>query len=77
MIEGKSTIARQVLMVHVTAGFGDIGFKGKWTLELYALRDIELTIGQRICQIYWHEAKGTGPMYNGKYQNAQGVEGAK
>ena len=32
MLEGRSSIGRLGLFVHVTAGFGDIGFKGFWTL---------------------------------------------
>lgn len=34
MLEGKSSLARLGLEIHVTAGFGDIGFKGYWTLEM-------------------------------------------
>ena len=32
MIEGRSSIGRLGLFVHVTAGFGDVGFCGFWTL---------------------------------------------
>lgn len=52
-IEGKSSIGRHGLAVHVTAGFIDPGFKGHLTLELfnatqYAMR---LTAGMAICQL--------------------------
>src|SRR5688572_9208432 len=33
MIEGRSSIGRLGLFVHVTAGFGDVGLRGFWTLE--------------------------------------------
>jgi len=33
MLEGRSSIGRLGLFVHITAGFGDVGFKGFWTLE--------------------------------------------
>ena len=33
-IEGRSSLARMGLQVHVTAGFGDNGFCGEWTLGL-------------------------------------------
>ena len=33
MLEGRSSIGRLGLFVHVTAGFGDVGFKGFWTLK--------------------------------------------
>lgn len=77
MVEGKSSIGRQGLFIHVTAGFGDVGFKGKWTLELFACQDILIKPGMRIAQLFWYTCEGTGPEYNGKYQNATGVEGAK
>ncbi len=32
MIEGRSSIGRLGLFVHITAGFGDVGFCGFWTL---------------------------------------------
>ena len=32
MLEGRSSIGRLGLFVHITAGFGDVGFKGYWTL---------------------------------------------
>ena len=38
MIEGRSSIGRLGLFVHVTAGFGDVGFKGFWTLEMFLSR---------------------------------------
>ena len=31
MIEGRSSLGRLGLFVHVTSGFGDVGFKGYWT----------------------------------------------
>jgi dCTP deaminase len=33
MLEGRSSTGRLGLFIHVTAGFGDIGFAGYWTLE--------------------------------------------
>ncbi|MEZ4978741.1 MAG: dCTP deaminase [Chitinophagales bacterium] len=34
MLEGRSSIGRLGLFIHVTAGFGDVGFDGFWTLEI-------------------------------------------
>ena len=34
MLEGRSSLGRLFLNIHATAGFGDIGFNGFWTLEL-------------------------------------------
>jgi dCTP deaminase len=52
-IEGKSSIGRLGLLVHVTAGFVDPGFSGQITLEMYNASPWQLVIypGQRIAQI--------------------------
>lgn len=52
-IEGKSSLARLGLFVHVTAGFVDPGFNGFITLELYCAnpRGIWLYPGMPIAQI--------------------------
>ena len=42
MLEGRSSIGRLGLFIHVTAGFGDIGFSGFWTLEIRASSYIPL-----------------------------------
>ena len=35
MIQGRSSVGRLGLSVDATAGFGDVGFSGFWTLEMY------------------------------------------
>mgnify|MGYP005768057427 len=35
MLEGRSSVGRLGLFIHVTAGFGDVGFAGYWTLEIF------------------------------------------
>ena len=50
MLEGRSSIGRLGLFVHVTAGFGDVGFCGYWTLELFAVHPIRIYPGLPICQ---------------------------
>ena len=42
MIEGRSSIGRLGLFVHVTAGFGDAGFCGYWTLEIFAVQPVRV-----------------------------------
>ena len=53
MLEGRSTIARLGVATHVTAGFGDVGFSGNFTLEIVnqGPLDLLLTVGMRIAQI--------------------------
>lgn len=75
MIEGRSSIGRLGLFVHVTAGFGDVGFKGFWTLEMFAVQPIRIYPNVPICQIFYHEITGDITEYvSDKYQNNQGIQ---
>lgn len=53
-LEGKSSLGRLGLFIHVTAGYGDVGFKGTWTLELVATVPIKVYPNMKICQISYH-----------------------
>ena len=50
-VEGKSSIARLGVTIHITAGFIDAGFNGNVTLEIYNCSDeeFELYHGMNIC----------------------------
>ncbi len=75
MLEGRSSIGRLGLFIHVTAGFGDVGFKGFWTLEIFCVQPIKIYPGVEICQIYYHSVEGEYDQYcSGKYQNNEGVQ---
>lgn len=58
MIEGRSSTARLGLFVHVTAGLGEAGFDGHWTLELTCVQPLRIYPNAAICQIYFHEISG-------------------
>jgi len=55
ILHGKSSLARLGLFIHVTAGFGDVGFAGHWTLELVAVQPIRIYAGMKIAQICYHD----------------------
>ena len=75
MLEGRSSIGRLGLYIHVTAGFGDIGFKGYWTLEIHCIQPIRIYAGVEICQVYYHSIEGDyDPYISGKYQNNTGIQ---
>ena len=75
MLEGRSSIGRLGLFVHVTAGFGDVGFKGFWTLEIFCIQPIKIYPNVEICQVYYHTLEGSHENYNsGKYQDNQGIQ---
>lgn len=75
MLEGRSSIGRLGLYVHVTAGFGDVGFHGCWTLEISCVQPIRIYANVEICQIYFHTIAGDyQPYVSNKYQNNRGVQ---
>ncbi|NIL96380.1 MAG: dCTP deaminase [Planctomycetales bacterium] len=75
MIEGRSSLARLGLFVHVTAGFGDVGFCGYWTLEMFAVQPIRIYSGVSICQIFYHEVTGEVTEYSSdKYQHNRDIQ---
>ncbi|MBN1039318.1 dCTP deaminase [Clostridium botulinum] len=75
MLEGRSSTGRLGLFIHVTAGFGDIGFAGYWTLEIFCVQPIRIYPNTEICQIYYHNIDGEYDLYNsGKYQNNNGIQ---
>lgn len=75
MLEGRSSIGRLGLYIHVTAGFGDVGFSGYWTLEIQCVQPIRIYSGVEICQIYYHSIEGEfEERYSGKYQNNTGIQ---
>jgi dCTP deaminase len=75
MIEGRSSIGRLGLFVHITAGFGDVGFCGYWTLEMFAVQPVRVYPGVQICQIFYHQLSGPHIEYaSEKYQNASDIQ---
>jgi len=71
-IEGRSSVGRLGINIHSTAGFGDVGFCGCWTLELSVVEAVRIYAGVQICQIAYEEF--TGPVQ--PYQSAKGYAGA-
>lgn len=75
MLEGRSSIGRLGLFVHVTAGFGDVGFAGYWTLEMFCVQPVRVYPNVEICQIYYHCINGEFDLYHSnKYQNNKGIQ---
>ena len=75
MLEGRSSIGRMGMCIHATAGFGDVGFAGYWTLEIFVVQPLIIYPGVEICQIYYHTLEGKyDPYRSGKYQNNTGIQ---
>jgi len=75
MLEGRSSVGRLGLFIHVTAGFGDVGFSGFWTLEMFCVQPIRIYPDVEICQIFYHTIEGEHKNYSsGKYQDNKGIQ---
>ena len=74
MIEGRSSVGRLGLFVHVTAGFGDVGYCGCWTLEMFAAQPVRIYPRIPICQIFYHQITGEIREYaSDKYQYSRDI----
>ena len=75
MLEGRSSIRGLGLFVHVTAGFGDVGFCGFWTLEMFAVQPVRIYPGVQVCQIFYHAVEGDVTEYrSSKYQHNTDIQ---
>jgi dCTP deaminase len=75
MLEGRSSVGRLGLFVHITAGFGDVGFRGYWTLEMFAVQPVRVYPGVPIAQIFYHAVQGEISEYHSdKYQNNHDIQ---
>lgn len=67
MIEGRSSVGRLGMAIHVTAGFGDLGFDGHFTLEISVLVPLIVYPDVQIAQVAFHAISNPGRRYEGKY----------
>lgn len=74
MLEGRSSIGRLGLFIHITAGFGDVGFAGYWTLEMFCAQPVKIYPNVEICQIFYHTIEGDFVPYTSKYQHNTGIQ---
>jgi dCTP deaminase len=67
VLDGKSSLARLGISVHATAGYGEPGFNGQWTLEVTVTHPVWVYIGMRFCQVRFHTLCGPVELYKGHY----------
>lgn len=68
MIDGRSSIGRLGIWIHVSAGFGDVGFDGTWTLEITAIEPVRIYPNVEIGQVCFHKPYGDiENLYRGRY----------
>src|SRR6201995_1291609 len=73
-LEGKSSTGRLGIDIHATAGKGDVGFCGNWTLEISVKQPVKIYPGMPIGQLIYFVVEGdVETMYNtkddAKYKN--------
>ena len=73
-LDGRSSTGRLGMFIHVTAGFGDIGFDGTWTLEIFVIHPLRIYPYDEIGQISFETVNGdTSYQYNGRYNHQSDV----
>lgn len=57
-LDGKSSSGRLGIFIHATAGRGDSGFKGHWTMEISVVEQVRVYAGMPIGQLIYFEVSG-------------------
>ena len=70
-LEGKSSTGRLGIDIHATAGKGDVGFCGNWTLEISVKQPVRIYKGMPIGQLIYFLVDGSIENYYNKKQNAK------
>ena len=66
-LEGKSSTGRLGIDIHATAGKGDVGFCGNWTLEISCKIPVRIYTGMPIGQLIYFPVEGEVEVkYNNK-----------
>ena len=66
-LEGKSSTGRLGIDIHATAGKGDVGFCGNWTLEISCKLKVKVYAGMPIGQLIYFPVDGEVDVkYNAK-----------
>lgn len=69
LLNGRSSVGRLGICIHITAGFGDIGFDGTWTLEITVVKPVRIYPNIEICQVSYLTPYGDRSIqYAGRYQ---------
>lgn len=73
-IDGRSSFGRLGMQIHLTAGFGDVGFHGTYTLEITVVQPLRIYPDDQVAQVYFEKVDGKVDfLYSGRYQNQTGA----
>ena len=65
-VDGKSSTGRLGIHIHVTAGRGDVGFKGHFTLEIEVVKPVIVYPEMPIGQLTFHKTTKVDRLYSKK-----------
>jgi dCTP deaminase len=75
-IEGKSSTGRLGIDIHATAGKGDVGFCGHWTLEISCTHPVKVYPDMPIGQLIYYKVDGkVSNPYNKKKSSKYDLQG--
>jgi dCTP deaminase len=79
MLQGRSSVGRMGVQIHMVAGFGDIGFCGRWTLQLKNLSNnpVRLIPNMKIAQLHYEPVGRDHILYAGKYSGSKGATASR
>jgi len=70
-LEGKSSTGRLGIDIHATAGKGDVGFCGHWTLEISVKQPVKVYKGMPIGQLIYFPVEGEIEIKYNEKKNAK------
>jgi len=70
-LEGKSSTGRLGIDIHATAGKGDVGFCGFWTMEISVSKPVRVYAGMPIGQLIYYVVDGKTSMPYNKKKSAK------
>ncbi|NBO57637.1 MAG: dCTP deaminase [Chitinophagia bacterium] len=70
-LEGKSSTGRLGIDIHATAGKGDVGFCGNWTLEISVKQPVKVYHGMPIGQLIYFPVEGEIAIKYNQKKNAK------
>lgn len=70
-LEGKSSTGRLGIDIHATAGKGDVGFCGNWTLEISVKQPVRVYHGMPIGQLIYFPVEGEIEVKYNQKKNAK------
>ncbi len=73
-LEGRSSLARLGIFIHICAGLGQIGSSGYWTLEIACVQPVRIYPSIEICQLFFQTIKGEYELYHNKYKDSEDIQ---